>query len=267
MFFHTTGETRDVFDADSNRGIYQIDSNQVMTPPAIAQADRNETWPAWSPDGRFLYYCSAPKLPFAQFRSVRYDVMRAPYDADANRWGEPETLVSAGKTGLSAGQPRPSPDGRWLLFCLYQYGNFPVYQPSSDLYVLDLSSRQYRRLAINSDQADSWHSWSSNSRWIVLSSKRLDGLFARPHFSYVDEQGEFHKPFVLPQEDPTFYGFCLKTFNVPELMQGPVTVKERDLVQAIVKPRDVLTPQGPAGPSSPGSQPGQDRSGYPHVRE
>jgi hypothetical protein len=83
----------------------------------------------------------------------------------------------------------------------------------------------------------------------------------------VDEHGEFHKPFVLPQEDPSFYAFCLNTFNVPELMQGPVTVTKRDLARAAVEPRKVLTPQVPAGDSSPGSQPGQDESGYPYVRK
>jgi hypothetical protein len=132
---------------------------------------------------------------------------------------------------------------------------------------MDLATRKLRRLEINSDRADTWHSWSSNSRWVVFSSKRIDGLFARPHFSYVDEHGTFHKPFVLPQEDPTFYGYCLQTFNVPELMQGPVRVKERDLAETVAARRTVLTPQGPNGPASPGSQAGQDDSRYQPVRE
>jgi hypothetical protein len=132
---------------------------------------------------------------------------------------------------------------------------------------MELATRKLRRLEVNSDQADTWHSWSSNSRWVVFSSKRIDGLFARPHFSYVDELGKFHKPFVLPQADPSFYGFCLNTFNVPELMRGPVTIKESELIRAIVEPRRVLTPAGPAGPSSPGSQPVPDQPGQPPLRE
>ena len=132
---------------------------------------------------------------------------------------------------------------------------------------MDLGTRRLRRLEINSDQADTWHSWSSNSRWVVFSSKRLDGLLARPYFSYVDEHGGFHKPFILPQKDPAFYGFCLNTFNVPELMQGPVTVTEGDLVRTILAPGKGLTPQGPAGLAPPGSQPGQDQPGYSQMRE
>jgi hypothetical protein len=91
-----------------------------------------------------------------------------------------------------------------VLFCLSAYGHFPVYQASSDLHVLDLTTRSKRWLPINSPEAESWHCWSSNSRWVVFSSKRLDGLFARPFFSYVDKEGGFHKPFLLPQEDPEF---------------------------------------------------------------
>ncbi len=269
MFFHTVGEVRDVFDASSNLGIYRVDSNTVVTPAPIALTNRNETWPAWSPDGRHLYYCSARPMRVERFRQVRYDLMRISYDLERDQWGEPEVVVSAQETGLSAAQPRISPDGRFLLFCLCQYGNFPVYQPSSDLYVMDLASRQYRRLDINSDQAESWHSWSSNSRWIVFSSKRLDGLFARPFFSYVDEQGHFHKPFVLPQAQATFYDTCLNTFNVPELIGGPVTVKQSELVRAITKPLRVLVPKSAPEPAAPEQATAPDeeagQSEYPAV--
>ncbi|MGA2865572.1 MAG: cytochrome C biosynthesis protein [Verrucomicrobiota bacterium] len=251
LFYHTRGETRDVFDARSNLGIYRMDSNTVVVPPALALPDRNETWPSWSPDGRYLYYCSAPRLAVEQFRQVRYDLMRISYDLDRDQWGEPEMLLSTQQSGLSAAQPRVSPDGRCLLFCLSRYGNFPIYQPSSDLYAMDLSTRQCRRLGINSDQADTWHCWSSNGRWVVFSSKRLDGLFARPFFSYVDDQGQFYKPFLLPQADPAFYDSFPKTFNVPELVQGPITVQESDLARAVLKPLKVLSPKGETRPPAP----------------
>jgi hypothetical protein len=243
FFSHTRGETRDVFDAKSDLGIYRVDSNTVVFPPPISLPDWNETWPGWSPDGVYLYFSRAAPLPIEKYRQVRYDLVRVKYDLERDQWGEPEVIVSSAQTGLSACQPRPSPDGRFLLFCLCKWGNFPVYQASSDLYVMELSTLQYRRLEINSEESESWHSWSSNSRWIVFSSKRLDGLFARPHFSYVDEQGKFHKPFLLPQSDPDFYDSFLKTFNVPELVNGAITVPEEELARAILKPRQILTPK------------------------
>jgi hypothetical protein len=249
LFYHTHGETRDVFDSNSNLGIYRLDSNNIVVPPALALPDRNETWPSWAPDGRYLYYCSAPRLPMERFRQVRYDLMRIGYNIEQDRWGEPEVLLAAEHTGLSAAQPRVSPNGRWLVVTLARYGNFPIYQPSADLYVIDLRTREGRRLGINSDQADSWHEWSANGHWLVFSSKRLDGLFARPFFSYVDDQGQFYKPFVLPQADPAFYESYLKTFNVPELVTGPITVKEADLARAVLNPLRILTPTGDTRPA------------------
>ena len=107
---------------------------------------------------------------------------------------------------MSAAQPKESPDGRWLLFSLAHHGNFPIYQPTCDLYVIDLKSGARRPLtAVNSRWSDSWHSWSSNGRWIAFASKREGGVLARIYFSYFDRNGQAHKPFVMPQEDPSFY--------------------------------------------------------------
>jgi hypothetical protein len=134
--------------------------------------------------------------------------------------------------------PRISPDGHWLLFCMC-YGSFPAFQRSSDLYIIDLKAGQetgqykYRRLDINSDQSESWHSWSSNSRWIAFSSKRRDGVFTRSYFSYVDRTGKAYKPFLLPQKDPTFYDSCLKTYNTPELVVEHVKVTKEKLGRVV----------------------------------
>ncbi len=243
QFFHTIGETRDLFDAESDVGIYRLDSNEISMPAPTATRERNETWPAWSPDGGYLYYCSAPREPLNNYRQIRYDLMRVSYDPATGKWGGPETIVSAAQTGLSAALPRVSPDGKLLVLCLANYGNFPVWQPSSDLYAVDLRTKTLRRLNIvNSNQSESWHGWSSNSRWLVFSSKRLDGLFARPHFCYVDEQGQFHKPFILPHEDPLCFQSCVETYNLPELVCEPIRVTEAQLARGIWHPPQAITP-------------------------
>jgi hypothetical protein len=246
FLFHTAGETRDLFDSDSDLGIYRVDSNTVVMPPAISLPNRAETWPAWSPDGRFLYYCSAPRLKIEHLRQVRYDLMRVAYDIDQDRWGEPETVLSARDLALSAAEPVVSPDGRWLLLCLMPYGNFPPYQAGSDLYLLDLQTRALRRLDINSEQSDAWHGWSSNGRWIVFSSKRRDGLLTRPYFSHMDADGHFSKPILLPQRDPAFYDSFTRIYNRPELIVAPVTVTARALAEAALRPRHPLKPGVPA---------------------
>lgn len=231
--FHAVGENRDVFDAESDLALYHVDSDTVTTSPQISSADRMETFPEWSPDGRYLYFCSAAPLERTRFREIQYDLMRIAFDPDTGRWGEVEPVLLAKDTGLSIGEPRVSPDGKWLLFCMMEFSSFPAYQPSSDLYLLDVETREYRRLAISAPYSDSWHSWSSNSRWIAFASKREDGVFARIYLSYVDESGHARKPVLLPQRDPTFYDGLIKTYNVPELANTPAPARGRKLAAAI----------------------------------
>jgi hypothetical protein len=264
LFYHSIGEGRDVFDATSDLGIYRLGSNTFTVPPPIAQKEWRETWPGWSPDGRFLYYCRAPQLPIDQFKEVKYDLVRVGYDPDKDSWGTPEVLVSARDTGLSAGQPKVSPNGRFLVYCLSSYGNFPVYRVDSDLFLMDLETRTSRRMECNSDRTDSWHSWSSNSRWLVFSSKRRDGFLSRPHFSYIDDAGRASKPFLMPQADPGFYDSFVMTFNVPEFVSGPVQVKPRDLFKAVFNPDHKITPAS-TSPSPPTGQPAEGED--PHLNQ
>ena len=238
QFFHTAGpEVRDVIDMDSALAYYVLENETVAKVPAASDKLRLETYPAWSPDGRWLYYCSAPmlwpdaddELP-ARYQEVRYDLMRVGYDLATDQWGDPETVLSAEETGMSILLPRISPDGRFLLFCMCHYGCFPIYQPSSDLYMMDLSTREYRRLEINSEFSESWHSWSSNSRWIAFSSKRQGGVFTRCFLSFVDENGVAHKPFMLPQEDPRFYDSFLEDRKRARVDHRPSPCLGRDAV-------------------------------------
>ena len=236
LFFHAIGESRDVLDLASDLILYKIDSNIITTCPQISNPERLETFPSWSPDGKYLYFCSAPKYESfltqeedLLYDQILYDLMRIRYHAEDGTWGDLETVLLASATGLSITMPRISPDGRYLLFCMAEYGNFPIYMNSSDLYIMDLSNGQYYRPDINSNRPETFHSWSSNSRWFVFSSKKRDGLCARPYFSYIDKSGKVHKPFIMPQKDPTFYSTFLKTYNVPELVKDPVKISWRKL--------------------------------------
>ena len=264
-FEHRVGETADVWDENSDLFVFDADHNSQLDVPALANPAWRETWPSWSDDGHWLYFCRAPQIPFAQFRDVRYDLMRLAFDPDTGTWGEPEILVSGKQTGMSAAHPREAPGGRWVLFTLAAFGNFPIYRPEADIYCLDLQTRAYHRLAINSEWCDSWHSWSDNGRWIAFSSKRGNGLMARIYFSHFDGAGGFSKPFVLPQDNPDYYQSCLYTFNVPEFVKGPVAANARTLSLAIVsaeriRPVDLSSTAQPA--ASPGG-PTQDMPWQP----
>ena len=285
QMFHTGGgvEVREVLDKDSDLSVYLVGPGKTINLPQISRPDRLETFPCWSPDGQYLYFCSAPLLwedkkkpSLDKYDKVRYDLVRVSYDVAAGQWGQVETVISADQLGKSISLPRISPDGRFLMFCGHKYGSFPIYQPGSDLYMVDLTaiappadsrpaqpqttagaasdSHQATSLpdassapaphvsgkavairldAINSDRCDSYHSWSLNSRWVIFSSKREDGLFTRLYISHVDADGQCSKPFLMPQEDPTYYGRCLLVYNVPELIDQAVTVSPAELTRAM----------------------------------
>jgi len=250
LFFHQTGECRDVLDRYSDIVLYDIPTNTITTTPEISNPERMEIWPAWSPDGKFLYFCSAPKMETFEnltkpgglaYDKIKYDLMRIAYDPVSHVWGKLETVISSTEIGLSITEPRVSPDGRFVLFTAAQYSQFPIYLPSADLYLLDITSGKWKKLEINSDRADSFHSWSSNSRWIVFSSKRYDNLFTMPYFSYIDSLGNVSKPFVLPQEDPLFYETCLELYNVPEFTKEPIHISPQILAKAAFSEKDALT--------------------------
>ena len=241
MYFHLMSnrkEVRDTIDLDSAMAYYMVDEKVIKTVGRLSDKEQLENWPAWSGDGKYLYFCRAPKLwsdptkerfPPKEHKQVKYDLVRVGYDINRDKWGKLETVLSSKEAGgLSIAMPKISPDGRWLLFCMCEYGFFPTWHDNSDLYIIDLKEAErtgkfkHRRLEINSDQTESWHSWSSNSRWVVFSSKRDYGIFTKPYLSYVDTSGKVYKPFVLPQKHPEFYNHCLLTYNTPELIIKPV---------------------------------------------
>jgi len=247
----------DVYDNTSDIVIYDVEKGKAYAVPELFQKQTLETWPNWSPDGRHLYFCSAPilwtdfdKAPPDNFDKVKYSLMRIAYNAADDTWGTVDTVLSSAQTGLSISQPRISPDGRFLLFCMHEYGGYPHTQKSSDLYLMDIATGKYRKLGINSDDSESWHGWSTDGRWILFSSKRNGGFFTRIYFSYVDSNGNAHKPFIMPQQNPCFYDSFIKSYNYPEFATGPVPFSEKKLLKTIRSPSKIEVPL-PATPETP----------------
>ena len=123
----------------------------------------------------------------------------------------------------SASFLKVSPDNRYLLFTIADYGTFPIWHKEANLQLLDLNTKRINPLHIvNSERSDTYHSWSSNSRWIAFASKRIDGQYGRIYFSHIDQEMNATKPFVLPQADPEHDDINLKSYNIPELSNGYV---------------------------------------------
>lgn len=223
QYFHVNPEKRiEVLDLASDIILYDVGKNIVSTSKSISTKKSFETFPTWSPDGNFLYFCSAPAKPPNEFDQIKYDLLRIAFNQETHEFGEIDTIIFSNKTGLSVSFPRISPDGQYILFCMSEYGNFTIWHPESDLYIFDLANKKIMKPDINSMETESYHTWSSNGRWIVFSSRRIDGLFTRPYFAYFGKNGKTGKPFLLPQKNPDFYQIFLKSYNIPELIKNPV---------------------------------------------
>lgn len=226
QIFHAAGPHRAAaIDMQSDMFVYDIERNEMLTSPVLSSGENFETFPCFSPDGSTLYYCStqAVKMP-EKFNTVKYSLCSVSFDQMTGKISEKaDTLISGRELNKSISIPRISPDGRFLMFNVSDYGCFPAYNSEADLWLLDLESGDYHPLNIlNSDNVDSWYSWSSNSRWIAFSSRRDDGLYSNIYLAFIDENGIAHKPFILPQKDPSFYDTFLFSFNVPEFIKSGI---------------------------------------------
>ncbi|MDR1645646.1 MAG: hypothetical protein LBS05_07490 [Tannerellaceae bacterium] len=231
--FHEHKDKRvEVVDARSDIMVYNLESNELFTCPQLTSADAFETFPAFSPDGRTLYFCSAEARPVPnEYNQIRYNLCRIAFDPESGTFGsDVDTLVATSGMERSVSFPRPSYDGKYLMYTLADYGNFSIWHKEADLWLLDLATGHSRELdEVNSSDVESYHSWSSNSRWFVFSSRRMDGLYTRPYIASIDEAGRVGKPFLLPQKDPAYYESSLYSFNIPEFVAGPVHLNVREI--------------------------------------
>lgn len=231
--FHANDRNRiEVFDEASDVVVYDVVKHEVVTTARLFSKDAFETFPTFSPDGKTLYFCTAAPRPIPEeYSEIKYSLCSIGFDPDTRSFGSVvDTLYNASVSGQSASFPRVSPDGKHLMYTLSGYGNFSIWHKDADLYMADLSTGESTPLDIlNSDDVESYHSWSSNSRWVIFSSRRIDGLYTRPYIAYIDENGQACKPFLLPQKDTGFYDRFMMSYNIPEFITGKVKVGGRVL--------------------------------------
>ena len=231
--FHSLASKRlEVYDASSNVYVADMEEHCIISSSLLSDSLKFETFPTFSPDGKYIFYCSADSVNLPKdIKQLQYKLVRIDFNEKTGSIGSRIDTLFAGR---SVCHPRVSPDGRYLLYTVADYGTFPIWHPEADLQMINLQTGAIDTLGIvNSQKSDTYHSWSSNSRWFVFASKRDDGLYGKPYFCYIDEDGKAHKPFCLPQRYPTFYDNNLKSFNAPELGKGEVPFNVDDVAKAM----------------------------------
>lgn len=241
-FFESGEQKVEVYDNSSDIILYDMKTKEVTN--ISADPGLLETFPAWSPDGKKLYYSVAsypegvnPKNLADHYTEIKYDIISRDFDPDKRSFSAPDTVVNASEYGGSALLPRISPDGRYLLYCMAPFGTFHIWHKESDLWIKDLKTGEEKALSeANSNNTDSYHTWSSNGRWIIFSSRRDDGSYTRPYITYVSPEGQDSKAFVVPQETPGYYSELIKSYNVPEFLVQPVKVSRSEILRQVNSP-------------------------------
>lgn len=244
--FHTVSDERiEVFDQASDVFVYDTETHELLLDSLLQTTSHCETYPAFSPDGRSLYFCTARTMPIpARYKEIRYDICRIDFDPATGTYGDhADTLFRASAMGKSATHPRPSPDGRFIMFTMADYGCFPIWHAEADNWILDISTGQARPLTqANSADADSFHNWDTSGRWAVFTSRRDDGLYTRLYLVHIDAHGRASKPFLLPQRDPlAYYDALMYSYNTPDFTTRPVDIDARATGLAIMDERRVPT--------------------------
>ena len=247
--FHTSNPNKlEVYDLASDLILYDIKTDSV----SVISNDSTllEVYPTWSPDGKYLYYCKSVPLPEEldikdrdneiglYYQKIQYNIYRRSFDVATHNFGDEELVYDAASQNKSATLPRVSPDGRYLLFAQGQYGCFHIRHNDGDIVCMPLNTENPSPLdlsGLNSEgMPDSYPTWSSNGHWIMCASRREDGNFCRVYFSYFNN-GKVEKAFMLPQEDPEYNTFLLKSYNRPEFMVEPVKISVNEFSKVFDK--------------------------------
>ena len=235
-FFTGTGQRIEVYHTFSNVEVLDTRTNELILSPLL-QTDDLEIFPAFSHDGKWLYYStSKPCRVPAEYEKVKCSLCRIAFDAEKGVFGETvDTLLNGPATDKSYVLARPSYDGRWLMYCTSSRGNFPVSQNDADLWLMDLKTGESRELKeLNTPQSESYHNWSENSRWLVFSSKREDGMYTKLYLATIDEQGRVSKPFLLPQRHPRkFYREMMDAYNCPDFTKSKVELDAHEAYRQV----------------------------------
>lgn len=225
----------------SDIAICDLTRNEAYLLPGASDPNMLEIYPRWSPDGSRIVFSRSPVGSHPA--NVHFDLYVIPVDGGKQSVAQP--IEDAADNGRSNYFPRFSPDGKWFSFCQCDGGD--LIRSSSDLYLKagDLKGPAHRLECNAPYAADSWHSWTSNSRWLVWASKRDGGIYAYLYLTHIDEAGHASPAIRVPMKKKPH-----ASFNVPEFVAQDPGIREAGLFDAIrveQEPRIVRERKGSPG--------------------
>ncbi len=235
-FWENPTKNIEVYDLASDALVLDVENHELILSPLLKTKDF-ESYPAFSADGNYIYFCtSKPYVEQNLLDSMRYDLCGVAFDPVAGRIGDHvDTIIAASKMGKSITHPRPSYDGKYLLYSIADYSVFPIHHREAELAIMDLQTGEQRILdEVNSPSAESFHNWNTTSRWIVFSSRRYNNNNNLLYFAHWDGNGHAGKPFMLPQRNPRdYYHKMMHSYNVPDFTLQKVDLDIRAVASEI----------------------------------
>ncbi|MEW6359104.1 MAG: hypothetical protein AB1696_22410 [Planctomycetota bacterium] len=216
-------ETQSAGEPTSDIAVFDPAQDTVALLPGASDPDNLEIYPRWTLDGKAIVFCWSPAGYHPEL--TKYDLHVVAFND--GKGGTAVPIKGASQNGRSNYYARFSPDGKWMSFCQSDGGS--LIKSSSDIYLMKSDfTGEPRRLESNIEYgADSWHSWSSNGKWIVFASKR-DTVMARLYMTHIDEEGRASPAIRLPLEHAP-----MESFNIPEFLHDYPRVREKDLYNTI----------------------------------
>jgi tetratricopeptide (TPR) repeat protein len=208
--------------------VYDTKTRSYAPLPGADDAEYVQSNPTWSPDGKSIVFARTKayrKAGVADASTIlldekvvpefiedkepfKFDLYRVPFNE--GRGGKAEPIEGASHNGKSNFFAKFSPDGKWIVFCKAE--NYMLLMPDSELFIVPAEGGAARRLRANTPRMNSWHSFSSNGRWLVFSSK-ANTPYTQLFLTHIDDAGESTPPVVLER----FTGGD-RAANIPEFV-------------------------------------------------
>lgn len=233
-FFAKSREKIEAYDLRGDLIVYDVEKKEVKWDERFTDSLNLESFPTFSPDGKWLYFETMKPVDMpVEYEKLKYSIVRVPFDPETASLGEVDTIFSAYEKNRTAIIPKISPDGRYMMYSTAPCGAMNLYHIDSDLALMDLQTREELDCSvINSDDSESYHVWSTNGRWVIFSSKRIDGRFTRLFITHWDGHS-WTKPFLLPQQDPKQNTLLMMAYNLPEFLVKPINISRSEFRELI----------------------------------